>query len=55
MLVTKDLGKAKVLNVFFASVLTAKTSLQKSQVLEIRMKDWHKKSSFFDENDQAKE
>ena len=42
VLVTKDRGKVKVLNAFFALVFTGKSSLQESQAPEAYGKVWSK-------------
>lgn len=54
-LVTEHTGKAEVLNGFFASVSTSKTSLQKSQALETRGKVWSKESLSLVEEDQIRQ
>lgn len=41
-LVTQNMVKAEVLNGFFTSAFTSKTSLQESQALETREKVWGK-------------
>lgn len=41
-LVTKDMGKVKVINAFFALVFTGKPSLQESQAPEAYGKVWSK-------------
>ena len=41
-LVTQDMGKAEVLNAFFALVFTSTTGLQESQVPETKGKIWSK-------------
>lgn len=43
-LMIKDLGKAKALYAFFASVITSMTDFQESQATETSEKDWSKDS-----------
>lgn len=48
---TEDTEKEGILNVFFASVFTAKISLQEYQPLEVRDKVWKKKDSPLDKDE----
>jgi len=53
--VTQDIKKAEVLNAFFTSDFSSKTSLQESQVLETREKVWSKEGIPLVEEDQFRE
>lgn len=54
-LVTQDIEKAEVMNAFFTSVITSKTSLQESEIPEMKGKGWSKEGLSLVEEDQVKE
>ncbi|GAB0204970.1 mitochondrial enolase superfamily member 1 [Grus japonensis] len=54
-LVTEDTEKVELLNVFFASVFTAKASPQESQTLEVGEEVWRKEDLLLVEEDRVRE
>ena len=54
-LVMKDTENAKLQNVFFASLFTAKASPQESQTQEMREKVWRKEDFLLVEEDRARD
>ncbi|KAK4806622.1 hypothetical protein QYF61_013877 [Mycteria americana] len=52
---TKDIGKAEVLNAFFTSAFSSKSNLQESQVPESSGKGWSKEDGTLAEEDGARE
>lgn len=54
-MVTKYMEKAEVVNAFFASVVTCKTSTQEPQALETRMEVWSKEDLHSVEENQVRE